>query len=91
MRSRRASAATARAFSLVLRPDVDPEQAARLLADTCPPPALEEAIAHLRPALFGEDDRVVVAASSLLVHALSRSSGQASPRWPLSPTPSVAA
>ena len=76
MRSRPACAVTARAFSLVIANDYDACRAARVLADTTSPAALEEAVAHLQPALFGDDDRVVVAATELLLQALASSSSR---------------
>ena len=85
MRSRPASAATARAFSLAIQPDLGPVQAARQLADRSTPRALEEAIAYLQPSLFGDDDRVVDAALDLLLRALAASTAPQAPRWPLSP------
>jgi hypothetical protein len=89
VRSRPASAATARAFSLVIH-GVGPEQAARQLAESSTPTALSEAISYLQPALFGEDDRVVVAATDLLVRALATVAAQPHP-WPLSPSSVVRA
>jgi hypothetical protein len=91
VRSRRASAATARAFSLVIHADVPPEHAARILAESSSPSALSEAIAYLQPALFGEDDRVVVAATDLLVRALTASAAQLPRPWPMSPSSVVRA
>ena len=72
MRSRPACAVTARALSLVISSEYDPDRAARLLSERTTPAALAEAVAHLQPALFDDDDdRVVVAATELLLQALA--------------------
>jgi hypothetical protein len=71
MRSREASAATARAFSLVIQPGFDRARAGRVLADTSTTAALEEAAAHLGPFLF-DDDRVAARAADILVLAWER-------------------
>ena len=84
-RSCQANAATARALSLVLRSDLDPPRASRLLAATTDRRALEEAVGHLDLTLFddedagGDVDHVVADATELLVLArqLQRPSVQA--------------
>ena len=72
-RTRQANAATARAFALVIEPGFDAQRAALVLADSSPAPYLEEALAHLRPTLFGDDDdRVASEAARILQLALRR-------------------
>ena len=73
MRTRAANAATARAFALVIGQEVDERRAAVVLADSASSRTLEEALAHLRPSLFGEeDDRVAAGAARILQLALLR-------------------
>ena len=72
MRSRAASAATARTFSLVIQPGFDRERAAVVVADTSRRNAIEEALAYLGLSLFHEDDRVASDAVDVLTLALGR-------------------
>ena len=72
MRSRGANAATARAFSLVIQPDFDRGRAALVLADTSPAAALSEAVAHLQPSLFEDQERISADAAEVLSMALAR-------------------
>lgn len=69
MRSRQASAATARAFALVMQPSFDRGRAGLILADTVTIPALYEALAHLGAELF-DDDHVSTDAADVLCLAL---------------------